>query len=69
MARIATEKKYTSGSHAVGGCGLDVRLDVRWICVRTALDVRWMCVGFALDLRKNRVGFALDLQKMRVRYA
>ena len=36
LARIATKKKYTSGSHAVGGCALDVR----WMCV-------WMCVGFA----------------------
>ena len=38
---------------------MDVRLDVRWICVRCAFDVRWMClwmcVGFALDLRKMRV--------------
>ena len=45
LARIATKKKYTSGSHAVGGCALDVaRVGCALICVRCALDVRWMCV-------------------------
>ena len=62
LARIATKKKYTSGSHAVGGCALDVRLDVRWICVRCASDVRWMCVGC-------RVGCALDVRWICVRCA
>ena len=62
LARIATKKKYTSGSHAVGGCALDVRLDVRWICVRCASDARRMCVGCALDV-------ALDVRWMCVGFA
>jgi len=62
MARIATKKKHTLESHAVGGCALDVRLDVRWIFVRCASDVRWMCVGCALDV-------ALDVRWMCVGFA
>ena len=48
LARIATKKKYTSGSHAVGGCAFGCAfgcaLDMRKMRVGCALDVRWICV-------------------------
>ena len=37
LARIATKKKYTSGSHAVGGCASGCAFGC-------ALDLRLMCV-------------------------